>query len=208
MYQLIQLSDLESDFINPHDAARNINWVVVSTVSRSTPEFAGGCCAWATLPCQAGAPRRLSVGSYRVHDPLRSQVSVPWPTCCWLPLPLRQIPEYACQALLTALLLLSGRWAYGALHLVLLGYHVQQVGPAACCRPACENEGWGAQAAPGTEHGRLCSGGAACRARPALGRRGRGTPSAASLFCVHITCRPFAPAFRACSTCGGSTWPM
>lgn len=30
MYQLIQLSDLECDFINPHDAARNINWVVVS----------------------------------------------------------------------------------------------------------------------------------------------------------------------------------
>lgn len=29
MYQLIQLSDLESDFINPHDATRNINWVVV-----------------------------------------------------------------------------------------------------------------------------------------------------------------------------------
>ena len=30
MYQLIQLSDLESDFINPHDATRNINSVVVS----------------------------------------------------------------------------------------------------------------------------------------------------------------------------------
>jgi hypothetical protein len=30
MYQLIQLSDLESDLINPHDASRNINAVVVS----------------------------------------------------------------------------------------------------------------------------------------------------------------------------------
>lgn len=29
MYQLIQLSDLEADFLNPHDAARNINRVVV-----------------------------------------------------------------------------------------------------------------------------------------------------------------------------------
>lgn len=64
MYQLIQLSDLECDFINPHDAARNINWIV--------------------------------------------------------------LPEYACQAAITALLLLTGRWAYGALHLLLLGYHVQQ----------------------------------------------------------------------------------
>lgn len=31
MYQLIQLSDLECDFINPHDASRNINSVVVSS---------------------------------------------------------------------------------------------------------------------------------------------------------------------------------
>ncbi|EFN57271.1 hypothetical protein CHLNCDRAFT_21686 [Chlorella variabilis] len=29
MYQLIQLSDLECDFINPHDASRNINSVVL-----------------------------------------------------------------------------------------------------------------------------------------------------------------------------------
>ncbi|PSC73122.1 cornichon-like protein 1 [Micractinium conductrix] len=29
MYQLIQLSDLEADFLNPHDAARNINRVVL-----------------------------------------------------------------------------------------------------------------------------------------------------------------------------------
>ncbi len=29
MYKLIQLSDLENDFINPHDAARNFNKVVV-----------------------------------------------------------------------------------------------------------------------------------------------------------------------------------
>lgn len=36
MYQLIQLSDLENDFINPHDAARNINWVVVSAVQNAS----------------------------------------------------------------------------------------------------------------------------------------------------------------------------
>lgn len=34
MYQLIQLSDLECDFINPHDASRNINSVVVSSCAK------------------------------------------------------------------------------------------------------------------------------------------------------------------------------
>ena len=29
MYQLIQLSDLECDYVNPHDACRNVNRVVV-----------------------------------------------------------------------------------------------------------------------------------------------------------------------------------
>lgn len=64
MYQLIQLSDLECDFVNPHDATRNINSVVV--------------------------------------------------------------PEYVCQALLTAFLLIRGHWIYGGMHVVLLAYHVRQ----------------------------------------------------------------------------------
>ncbi|KAI7843681.1 hypothetical protein COHA_002581 [Chlorella ohadii] len=64
MYQLIQLSDLESDYINPHDATNNVNWVV--------------------------------------------------------------LPEYGCQAALTAVLLLTGHWLYGGLHAVLLAYHVRQ----------------------------------------------------------------------------------
>lgn len=46
MYQLIQLSDLESDFINPHDATRNMNWVVVRLLrvgSVCLGVLAGGC---------------------------------------------------------------------------------------------------------------------------------------------------------------------
>ena len=46
--------------------------------------------------------------------------------------PTMQLPEYACQAALTALLLLSGRWAYGGLHALVLAYHVRQVGIGQC----------------------------------------------------------------------------
>ncbi|KAL4856016.1 Protein cornichon 4 [Chlorella vulgaris] len=63
MYQLIQLSDLECDLLNPHDASRNINAVV--------------------------------------------------------------LPEYLSQAALTAFLLLSGHWAYGGIHVLLLAYHAR-----------------------------------------------------------------------------------
>ena len=37
------------------------------------------------------------------------------------------LPEYGCQAALTAVLLLTGHWLYGGLHAVLLAYHVRQV---------------------------------------------------------------------------------
>lgn len=140
MYQLIQLSDLECDFINPHDAARNINWIVVSTqlggcagsacVSPSPLLFArrgrlraSCCCARLAACCP---PARMRCTGHRcgwalVPHLLRPSTLPP-------PHPHPQLPEYACQAAITALLLLTGRWAYGALHLLLLGYHVQQVG--------------------------------------------------------------------------------
>lgn len=48
------------------------------------------------------------------------------------------LPEYGCQAALTAVLLLTGHWLYGGLHAVLLAYHARQV-RCAChavlCRP-------------------------------------------------------------------------
>jgi hypothetical protein len=47
MYQLIQLSDLECDLLNPHDASRNINAVVVS-------------CAGETVACQMWLRMQLS----------------------------------------------------------------------------------------------------------------------------------------------------
>lgn len=56
------------------------------------------------------------VGS--IHDSLR----------CWNSLPLLvQLPEYGCQAALTAMLLLTGHWLYGGMHAVLLAYHARQV---------------------------------------------------------------------------------
>ena len=44
------------------------------------------------------------------------------------------LPEYGCQAALTAVLLLTGHWLYGGLHAVLLAYHVRQVRWAAVLR--------------------------------------------------------------------------
>mmetsp|Transcript_41687 Transcript_41687/g.98906 ORF Transcript_41687/g.98906 Transcript_41687/m.98906 type:complete len:121 (-) Transcript_41687:616-978(-) len=63
MYSLICLSDLENDFINPHDSTTRINrWVV---------------------------------------------------------------PEYLVQALLSCLLLLSGKWFTGLVQLAVLGFHLR-----------------------------------------------------------------------------------
>jgi hypothetical protein len=119
MYQLIQLSDLESDFINPHDATRNINSVVVS----------GGCSRGEGCSCPLGCAGLQLQLRVSLADPARlSQHHPPLPPLHFCPS--AQLPEYACQAALTALLLLSGRWAYGSLHALLLAYHLRQVGAA------------------------------------------------------------------------------
>mmetsp|Transcript_15204 Transcript_15204/g.45851 ORF Transcript_15204/g.45851 Transcript_15204/m.45851 type:complete len:157 (-) Transcript_15204:1873-2343(-) len=65
MYQLIKLSDLENDFINPHDATAALNKVV--------------------------------------------------------------FPEFGLQALMTLLMLLSGRWFIGSLHVLVLAFNVREV---------------------------------------------------------------------------------
>lgn len=58
-----------------------------------------------------------------------------------LPLLPWQLPEYGCQAALTVLLLLTGRWFYGGMHLVVLAYHARQV-RAPCSCSACTSEGF------------------------------------------------------------------
>jgi hypothetical protein len=65
MFTLIKISDLENDFINPHDATNSIN-------------------AWV-------------------------------------------YPEFGLQALLTALMVFSGRWLVGGLHLIVLAFNVRLV---------------------------------------------------------------------------------
>jgi hypothetical protein len=39
-----------------------------------------------------------------------------------------QLPEYVCQAALTAFMLLTGHWWLGGLHLVMTGFLIRQVG--------------------------------------------------------------------------------
>ena len=98
--QLILLSDLENDFINPHDAAHNTNaWVV-----RFPPT------PWArTVHVFAVNARLVPTGM--------TQLSCD--RC------IVQMPEYGIQAALVLAMLLSGRWVVLCFHLPVLAYHVR-----------------------------------------------------------------------------------
>lgn len=84
----------------------------------------GGCRRGCCLRRRGGAPQRGSAP--RSRAPL-----------CRPSAPAPQLPEYGCQAALTALLLLTGRWAYGGLHAALLVYHARQVRLLGGARTGC-----------------------------------------------------------------------
>ena len=95
MYQLVQLTDLEADYVNPHDASKNYNNLVVSRLGEG---------------CRGSLCILISIIITLVSDQ-NSRT---------------QLPDYAAQAGLTALHLLSGNWAIGSLHAVCLAYLVQR----------------------------------------------------------------------------------
>ena len=94
--QLISLSDLENDFINPHDASSQINAWVVRTVMLMHAQVAAHCCLDALL---SHGLRTLRIRA--------------------------QMPEYGIQAALVLTMLLSRRWVVLLIHLPVLAYHVR-----------------------------------------------------------------------------------
>lgn len=98
--QLIILSDLENDFINPHDSSASLNtWVV---------------CA-APLSYMLSAPRNIRVAPRMRFVKLILEVTHA----------VVQMPEYIAQAALTALLLFTGKWLSGLVMLVLVAWNVR-----------------------------------------------------------------------------------
>jgi hypothetical protein len=97
--QLISLSDLENDFINPYDLSSRLNRFVVSFV------------------CAAGSqPHTRTSGSEPAHRATTYRCDV----LCY-PHTV-QILEYVAQCVIVVTLLLSGKWFCGALHVCMLAY--------------------------------------------------------------------------------------
>ena len=103
--QLICLSDLENDFINPHDSTTRVNrWVVRCPALSSQPDLP--CAFLHLLPLHLCMHRHAAVS----RVPLGRAV---------------QVPELLIQATLTALLVFSGKWFSGLLHVAVFAYHVR-----------------------------------------------------------------------------------
>ena len=132
LLQLILCSDLENDFINPHDASQKLNvWVVSGCPHQCTSALhacAAGCttldgtahntgprlcctsdCFWCSL---ARSPGILLCK----HKSASADHAV------------GQAPEIGVQLLLSVMTLLGRKWLFGPLQLVLTAYNMRLVG--------------------------------------------------------------------------------
>jgi hypothetical protein len=120
--QLMSLSDLENDFLNPYDLCNRLNRFVVRRRAR-TARRAGAALGrrWgaAAGPAAAG-PAAAGAG----RDPSGRELPPPTRALSPPPTPRTQGLEYGAQAALALMLVLSGNWFAGACHLAILGYMV------------------------------------------------------------------------------------
>jgi len=103
--QLLCLSDLEQDFINPYDLSKKLNGFVVGGAQGAARLVPGS--QHREGPARPGAPQ-----SHTLTRTPRSQ-------------PLQKL-EYGVQLLLTSVLVLGGRWVIGLMHVGLSAYMVSE----------------------------------------------------------------------------------
>lgn len=142
LYVLMQLADLENDYLNPHDAAATINRTVVRAAGWSgRPPLALNWLAAGRCQCCASEPQAAPL-SLPAGQPACDARSVNCRNAAAHAAPaVLQLPEYGIQAAATALMLLSGNWMLGVLHLGLLAFHLRQLsfrwGAALWCAVLC-----------------------------------------------------------------------